>query len=102
MKLKETLITKYKPFYINDFYLSKELQTVLNTLFQLDDLNILLIGSTNSGKTSLLYAIIREYYELKKTDSIPENNIMFINNLNGEDVAVQLQRKFEVLYIFMI
>jgi len=86
MKLKETLITKYKPFYIDDFYLSYELQVVLRTLFELDDLNILLIGSTNSGKTSLLYAIIREYYGLKKTDCLPENNIMFINNLKEQGI----------------
>jgi len=86
MKIRETLITKYKPFYINDFYLKDELQCVFKTLFEIDDLNILLIGSTNSGKTSLLYAIIREYYDLKKTDSIPENNIMFINNLKEQGI----------------
>jgi DNA polymerase III delta prime subunit len=52
----------------------------------MDDLNILFVGNTSSGKTTLLYAIIREYYGLKKTDNIPENNIMFINNLKEQGI----------------
>jgi DNA polymerase III delta prime subunit len=52
----------------------------------MDDINILFIGSPNSGKTSLLYAIIRKYYGLSKTSSLPENNIMFINNLKEQGI----------------
>jgi DNA polymerase III delta prime subunit len=49
-------------------------------------LNILCIGNSNSGKTSLLYALIREYYCLKKEDPFPENNILFINNLKEQGI----------------
>jgi DNA polymerase III delta prime subunit len=52
----------------------------------MDDLNLLFVGNTSSGKTTLLYGIIREYYGLKKTDNISENNIMFINNLKEQGI----------------
>ena len=75
-----TFISKYKPYYIDDFSSDKKMISVLKTLHEIDDLNILFVGNPSSGKTTLLYAIIREYYGFKKTDNIPENNIMFINN----------------------
>jgi len=59
---------------------------VLKTLLELDHLNILFIGNSSSGKTSLLYALIREYYKLKKEDSLPESNILFVNNLKEQGI----------------
>lgn len=81
-----TFISKYKPYYIDDFTFDKKIIHVLKTLHQIDDLNLLFIGNTSSGKTTLLYAIIREYYQLSKTDNIPETNIMFINNLKEQGI----------------
>jgi DNA polymerase III delta prime subunit len=49
-------------------------------------MNILFIGNVSSGKTTLLYAIIRQYYGFKETDNIPEHNIMFINNLKEQGI----------------
>ena len=43
-------------------------------------------ASSCSGKTSLLNALIREYYDLKETDNFPENNIMYINNLKEQGI----------------
>ena len=82
----QTFISKYKPYYINDFFMDDKVNFVLKTLFSIDDLNILFIGNSNSGKTTLLYAIIREYYGLSKTDSFPDNNILFINNLKEQGI----------------
>jgi len=81
-----TFITKYKPYYIDDFHIDDKLKSVIKTLHNIDDLNILVLGNSSSGKTSLLYAIIREYYGLTKTQSIPENNILFINNLKEQGI----------------
>lgn len=81
-----TFITKYKPYYIDDFCLNDKLITVLKLLLHMDSLNILLIGNPSSGKTTLLYSIIREYYGLNKDDAIPENNILFINNLKEQGI----------------
>ena len=59
---------KYKPYFLDDFKGNEQLISVIKSLITIDDLNILVTGSSNSGKTSLLYAIIRGYYGLSKTD----------------------------------
>jgi len=81
-----TFINKYKPYYINDFCLDDKLLYTLKILLEIDNLNILFVGNSNSGKTTLLYALIREYYGLKKDASLPENNILFINNLKEQGI----------------
>jgi len=85
-KLDTTFIQKYKPYYVNDFYISDRLKETIHTLIDLDNLNILFIGNQCSGKTTLLYAIIREYYGLTKTQSFPEYNTLFINNLKEQGI----------------
>ena len=82
----QTFISKYKPYFIDEFSLDDKLQLVLKTLLQIDQLNILFIGPPSSGKTTLLYAIIREYYNLSKDAYFPENNILFINNLKEQGI----------------
>ena len=81
-----TFITKYRPYYLKDFCLNSEFATVIRTFLEMDQLNILLIGDSNSGKTMLLNALIREYYNLSKDDSFPEHNIMFVNNLKEQGI----------------
>lgn len=85
-KLDNTFIQKYKPYYVNDFYISDRLKETIHTFIDLDNLNILFIGNQCSGKTTLLYAIIREYYGLTKTQSFPEYNTLFINNLKEQGI----------------
>jgi len=81
-----TFITKYKPYFIRDFYLDKNLSSVLHTLLEIDQLNLLFVGSSSSGKTIMLHALIREYYGLKQDDPFPENNILFVNNLKEQGI----------------
>jgi len=81
-----TFINKYKPYYIQDFYIEPKLISVIKLMFELNNLNILFVGNSCSGKTTLLYALIREYYGLNKNDVIPENNILFINNLKEQGI----------------
>ena len=81
-----TFIMKYRPYFLKDFFLDASLIEMIEMLFGIDDLNILFISDPNSGKTTLLYALIREYYNLNKYDTIPESNIMFINNLKEQGI----------------
>ena len=83
---KETFISKYKPYYLQDFCMNSKMMGIIRTLLEIDDLNILFIGSQGSGKTTLLYSIIREYYGLQKHANIPETNILFINNLKEQGI----------------
>jgi DNA polymerase III delta prime subunit len=80
-------ISKYKPYYINDFCTSDQFKNVLHSLIEIDDVNILVSGGTCTGKTSLLHAIIRNYYGIQKTQTFPENNILFINNLKEQGIS---------------
>lgn len=86
MSGSSTFISKYKPYFIRDFCIDDKLLSVLNTLLEIDYLNILFIGSSSSGKTTLLYALIREYYKLDKDSTFPENNILFVNNLKEQGI----------------
>ena len=81
-----TFIAKYKPYYIEDFFEDSKIKSVINTLLQIDDFNMLFIGNTSSGKTTLLYALIREYYGLSKEASFPDNNILYITNLKEQGI----------------
>jgi DNA polymerase III delta prime subunit len=81
-----TFIEKYKPYYISDFLAEDRFYNVIKTLLKIDNLNVLFIGHSGSGKTTLLYALIREYYGLSKNSPLPENNIMYINNLKEQGI----------------
>lgn len=83
---KNTFIMKYKPYFIKDFYLDDNLYSILNTLLEIDQLNILLVGNSSSGKTTMLHALIREYYHLQRDQPFPENNILFVNNLKEQGI----------------
>jgi DNA polymerase III delta prime subunit len=86
MSVEEKLfIHKYQPLYFNDFGLDNSVIDMLKTLVLIDNLNILLIGDMASGKTSLLNALIREYYK----GNIPkdyEENVLYINSLKEQGI----------------
>lgn len=100
------LVAKYRPKTLDEFFLnnstttssaaissSKHLcgqQLMIQTLLDIDDLNILFIGNPSSGKTTLLNLLIRAYYQVpieKMSLSHLENNILFINNLKEQGIS---------------
>ena len=83
---EEIFIPKYKPYYLHEFGLDEKRMQLLRTLYEIEDINILLVGSPSSGKTTMLYAMIREYYNIKKEKTIPDTNILFINQLKEQGI----------------
>jgi replication factor C subunit 2/4 len=79
------LINKYQPLYFKDFGDDNEIIKILNTLIEINDLNILLIGDMTSGKTSILNSLIREYYQGLSTKDY-EDNVMYINSLKEQGI----------------
>jgi DNA polymerase III delta prime subunit len=79
------LINKYQPVRLSEFKLDPHLRLLINTLLDLDNLNILFCGSMASGKTSLLNAIIREYYD-GYDKNVYKENILYINNLKEQGI----------------
>ena len=86
MKLQDQLfIHKYQPIYFEDFGKNNEVIDILKSFILMDNLNILLLGNIASGKTSLLNAIIKEYYK-DYTPKEYEENVLFINSLKEQGI----------------
>lgn len=84
-KNDKLFIHKYQPLYFDDFGEDNEVIPMLKTLMFIDNINILLIGDMSSGKTSLLNALIKEYYK-GYTPTEYEENILYINSLKEQGI----------------
>ena len=72
-------LNKYQPIHFSDFETDCEMIDILNTLIDINNLNILFIGDIGCGKTAFLNAVIREYYKNNTSFSDPssyEDNIL--------------------------
>lgn len=75
-------IYKYKPNTFNDFEINTDIIRILKTVISMDNLNILFVGDSGTGKTSLINVLIKEYY-----GSIAYNdNVMIINSLKEQGI----------------
>jgi len=84
MQTNLPFINKYQPQYFHQFeQLEQNVIKLLKALISMNNLNILLIGDPGSGKTSLIYSIIREYY---KTNYNPDN-ILVLNSLKDQGIS---------------
>lgn len=61
--MESPFMYKYQPLYLKDCEMDENMRTLNKTLLSMDSLNILLVGDSGSGKTSLIHALIREYYD---------------------------------------
>jgi DNA polymerase III delta prime subunit len=78
-------INKYQPLFFKDFGNDNAVIEMLKTLIFVDDLNIILIGDMTSGKTSILNALIREYY-IGFSPKDYEENVLYINSLKEQGI----------------
>lgn len=84
--MTELLIQKYQPKYFDDFETNHALYEIIRNLFLIDKLNIMLIGNIGCGKTTVINAIIREYYHSLTTKEY-NDNILVINNLKEQGIS---------------
>jgi DNA polymerase III delta prime subunit len=77
-------ISKYTPKDVEGFYLHENVIKSLNILIETNCLNILLVGREGSGKTSILHAIVKKYYNIPEEEY--RDNILYINNLHEQGI----------------
>ena len=56
-------VYKFQPIFFNDYEINEELIETLQTLIDMNNINLLLVGDISTGKTCLLNTIINEYYK---------------------------------------
>jgi len=83
--MEKPFLYKYQPNWLYEFELEDDLKMILNTLIEMDILNILFIGDSGSGKTTLMNAVINEYYG--KIINTSNENILYINNLKEQGIS---------------
>ena len=80
--MNNILINKYKPKSIDDFQLNNDIKVLLKTLIEIDNLNILLVGDVGFGKTTLINALLNEYYK----NDVDNQNVLYINSLKDQGI----------------
>jgi len=78
-------INKFQPLYFKDFEIDQDMTDILETLIDMNNLNILFIGDKGSGKTSILNALIKEYYINIQENQYMEN-VLHINCLKDQGI----------------
>ncbi len=81
--MSNSFIYKYSPHSLNDFEITTDIIDLIKSLIKMNNLNILFIGDCGSGKTSLINAIMKEYYN---DDSVIHENVLYINNLKDQGI----------------
>jgi DNA polymerase III delta prime subunit len=82
--MEKPFLYKYQPLCLKNFELEDDLTELLQTLIEMNVLNIMFIGDSGCGKTSLINAIIHEYYNQQDCNS---ENILYINNLKEQGIS---------------
>jgi len=81
-------IAKYQPSKIHEFeQLDENTVTIINSLIEMDNLNIMFYGDPGSGKTSIINAMIREYYKKSGcSNTVIKENILVLNSLKEQGI----------------
>jgi replication factor C subunit 2/4 len=79
----QPILYKYEPKILKDFDHDKKTLDFIKAMIEINNLNMLLLGSPGAGKTVLLHAIANEYYN----GTVNKDNILYINNLNEQGIS---------------
>jgi DNA polymerase III delta prime subunit len=78
-------INKYQPDYLNDFQqLDETTVKLVKSLIHLNNLNILIVGDSGTGKTSIIKSVIKEYYG--SGNEYNHENVLVLNSLKEQGI----------------
>ena len=78
-------ITKYQPRELNDFQqLDDNTVKLVKSLIHLNNLNVLIVGDSGTGKTSIIKSIIKEYYG--NGNDYNHENVLVLNSLKEQGI----------------
>lgn len=83
--MEKPFLYKYQPTVLNDYELKENIKSFLHSLLGIDNLNTLFVGESGSGKSSLISALINEYYGTPH--QMNNENILYINNLKEQGIC---------------
>jgi DNA polymerase III delta prime subunit len=83
--MTKPFIYKYQPKNLSDFDIDTNLLNIIKKLIEINMLNILFIGNYGVGKSSIINAIVREYYKNDITSY--SNNVLSINILKEQGIT---------------
>lgn len=81
--MKTTFLYKYQPKTLDEFHLEGDFIELIKVHIEMDNLNLLLVGNSGCGKTSLIQSIVRSYYG----DAYNAENIMIINSIHDKGIT---------------
>ena len=81
--MEQPFIYKYRPKLLDDFEMDPKIIELLKTFITIDNLNLLFVGASGCGKSSLIKCLIKEYY----LDNCDPENILIINALKDQGIS---------------
>ena len=81
--MDQPFIYKYRPKNLREFEMNSTIIELLETFVNTGLLNILLVGDSGSGKSSLINCIIKAYYN----DDCNNDNVLHINSLKDQGIS---------------
>ena len=81
--MDQPYIYKYRPKKLDDFEMDTKIIELLKIFIKIDNLNLLFVGNSGSGKTSILKCLIEEYYD----HDYDSSNILTINALKDQGIS---------------
>tara|TARA_B000000475_G_scaffold271242_1_gene268547 strand:- start:157 stop:1122 length:966 start_codon:yes stop_codon:yes gene_type:complete len=78
-------LSKYKPRFLSDLKLDKNISDLLFNLINISNLSIILIGDHGSGKTTIVNTMIEEYYSNISKEDL-HDNILYVNSIKDQGI----------------
>lgn len=80
--MKSLFIKKYRPQNLNEFCNDDNMLHILNWLKSSNNMNLLFIGGSGTGKTTLINILLENYF-----GKIDNENTLYINNLKDQGIS---------------